>query len=737
MVLRKGHVRIFKNQAEKMSQMRKYNEPDDNIPNILYDDYIRDVIDNIRNNVTFGFEELNRDYFEKPSKNVRSLSNIGYRLLNFISYCHLFYSYCAGKITKEELNKCLIKDCDILEIIQIDWNLLKESLQRKNIDSIQIFLNMIFKDLSQLLSKCEITQKYKDREKFEKQVENLIQLYLKKYRKYSKIYKEENKKHSYSDIKSLKTYVTELIHPSSEKYSEKEYPMFKYFNYTKYKSEEDMMKRMNDKERYPLINQFVNGSIDALNLKYLPPFNEFTNYMVNQYTYRISREDARNRVLAHEEIINERDFNVKFIEFKKAWDQIKLDAIKYQCRPEMKVKQEFTKKDKLISFLTDAGELYNGMYLAAACQSFIRYQNTFLQPIIDANMFDGILHNYVNTILKKVPLQNATENQIVLIEKSFEERGKYEDFNDLIYAFSERNIFGENGKINYSDYNSFVYDYDKIEEELGKIILPGVCLFEGEDKLNFVTFWGEGFRGGNSSMISNFYEKYPQKDLNNEEKQKIINYISYMNRNTSDKNKYDFKDFFVSLQILLFYLTEKGIMDQNEKIINIIKDAPDYLKLSLDCKNFFFNEGAYITINKLMNLFFFFEHLCFEDLVETLQPEYKALIPEDLKSKIIERLLKQENKKDLINNKNLAAATRRLISRYLAGNLQVTDYKESNDFPYYLDRSELWEEKIGKLNNLMDLINRKMEGLNLTLGQAYEFYKIIGEEDRNAIKINN
>ena len=59
------------------------------------------------------------------------------------------------------------------------------------------------------------------------------------------------------------------------------------------------------------------------------------------------------------------------------------------------------------------------MYLASACQNFIEWQNTFLQPIVDANMFNGILHNYVDTIIKKIPLQEAKRNQIVLIEESF------------------------------------------------------------------------------------------------------------------------------------------------------------------------------------------------------------------------------------------------------------------------------------------------------------------------------
>ena len=155
-------------------------------------------------------------------------------------------------------------------------------------------------------------------------------------------------------------------------------------------------------------------------------------------------------------------------------------------------------------------------------------------------------------------------------------------------------------------------------------------------------------------MISKFYGKYPQKDLDNIEKKEVIDYIASMNKTKlakrNVKEKYDFKNFFGSLQILLFYLTEKGVMREDERIIDIIKSSPGYLKISNDCKNFFNIEGKNLTINKIMSLFFFFEHLCFEDLSETLQPEYKAKIPEDTKTLIIEKLLKQKFPKD-INNK--------------------------------------------------------------------------------------
>ena len=138
-----------------------------------------------------------------------------------------------------------------------------------------------------------------------------------------------------------------------------------------------------------------------------------------------------------------------------------------------------------------------------------------------------------------------------------------------------------------------------------------------------------------------------------------------------------------------------------------------------------------------MNLFFYFEHLCFEDLAETLQPEYKAKIPEDTKTLIIEKLLKQKFPKDIITVKSLGAATRRLISRYLVGKIQVTDINEKRDLSQYLSKEEFWEEKIGQLENLMDLVIDKIYEFKLTIGQAYEFYNIIGEEERNSLNINN
>ena len=170
-------------------------------------------------------------------------------------------------------------------------------------------MNIIFKDLSKLLKEYEITNNEIDRENFENKVEKLILQTLEKYPEYSKKYMEENQKLSDLDMKSLKTYVTELIHPSSECYSDKEYPMFKYFNYTKYKTEDDIIKNLYHIEKYPLIKQFITGNPEVKYLSCLPAFNDFTNYMVNHYNFKISRIYAKERSLEDEDIIKTNGFN--------------------------------------------------------------------------------------------------------------------------------------------------------------------------------------------------------------------------------------------------------------------------------------------------------------------------------------------------------------------------------------------------------------------------------------------
>ena len=183
------------------------------------------------------------------------------------------------------------------------------------------------------------------------------------------------------------------------------------------------------------------------------------------------------------------------------------------------------------------------------------------------------------------------------------------------------------------------------------------------------------------------------------------------------------------MQLLIFYLSNNNVK-KNDNISNIINNAPSYLKITNDCIAFFNNEGKQFNLDKLMNIFFFIEHLCFNDLIEALQPEYKCEIKKDIIEKIKEKLLKHRNDIEIYTIRDLAAAVRRFISRYLVGKRQTIDIDEKRDLAFELSRNDLWNEKIGKIENLDNLISNKIGEFNLKVGQAYAFYQIIANEDK-------
>ena len=238
MVKREGHYRIFKDNHDKQKQMKAYNDTDEIIPNKIYQDYLKDVIEPIRNKSSFGFNNISRDFFEKRDKKTRNLTNIGYRLLNYIAYSFLFFGYCAGNIPEKDLKRYLIKDLTILKIIEINWNILTEELKKKNINSTQIFMNMIFKKLCVLLKECKYLKKPEERELFENNVEILISECIKDYQSYKEKYEEENRNQLKINNYSFKYILNELVELKEEIYPHKQYPYFKYFKLTKYKTEE-------------------------------------------------------------------------------------------------------------------------------------------------------------------------------------------------------------------------------------------------------------------------------------------------------------------------------------------------------------------------------------------------------------------------------------------------------------------------------------------------------------------
>ena len=132
-----------------------------------------------------------------------------------------------------------------------------------------------------------------------------------------------------------------------------------------------------------------------------------------------------------------------------------------------------------------------------------------------------------------------------------------------------------------------------------------------------------------------------------------------------------------------------------------------------------------------MDIFFYAEHLSFNELTKDLPSEYKLEIDENIKENIktkINEKSRGQNEDEKLTWKELSAVVRRFISRYLFGYKQNIDKLE-----FQLAKIDLWEQKFRNLNNLNQLINEKIGQFNLNVGQAFKFYELIGEEDKKIL----
>ena len=720
-----GHYRIFKDQAQKEGEMKKYGDNDRNIPNMLIADYKKNVIDPILTKNIFGISKIEKITFEEANQKVRKLSSVGYRLLNFIAYSHLFYANCLGFISNENLAKYVCDGMNIIQMIETDWNLLKDALQSKGIQIIQIFMNLIFDKLSDKIKNCKEIKSAEEREKFEEEIEKLLEESFKGYEAYAKKYNEINEKMLQLDKNSMKSLVLETN--DVKDYDEKDYPFYKYFLMTTYPSKDKFIKELkkvaNFERKYPLLANYINEeNKEKFLLRYLPEFNEFCNFMIDYYSYKISRDDAATRILKEEELYKNdyQKFQSKLKSFTRIWKKLKSSATKYGCRDPMPP-VDLNENQPVAYFLNDNGDLGKGMYIAAAYQNFIEWQNNFLDSLIEPLKQNGILHHFVKSMEHYIDVQKAKKNEALNFD------AVNENFSKNIYENSRRNILREDNSINYMNYKQFIYDFDSVEKFLGELLLPGKVKFNGYDKLKFVTFCFEGFRGDKSSVLTDFGEKYKQIPLSLETKQTIYNIIMEKYEQKTE----ELSNILFSIQLLMYYLTQER---QNEKdeIKTIIEDLPDYINLSKECKELIQDARLKIKFEELIGVYSFFEFLCFKPIINNLQNHYKKPIEEKTKTIILN--LFDQKKLKLITKKSLASACRKFISRYLVSTRTDTDYSEDADLSVNLSRYEFWDPSFYKDE---DAFNGEMNNLKkekLTTGQCFELYNLLGGDETDGLK---
>ena len=715
---REDHFRLYLNKEKFNENVFARDEVISNkIPYMFFDEYKKKYIDKYLLNEPKGINKEDIAFFiERKNYNIRSMSEITFRILNFILYSFLLMANFLDKISDENLNKLTPGNYTCFKCVEKDWEIIDIILKEKGINNIQIFFNIIFNDITSLIKNCENFDTKEKRKNFEENVnkyineliddKNLIKGKIDEYKKY-------NEKIKNSEPHYIDEIINENYPPIELYYNKNKFPYLNFFMKSTYPDINILYNELsiinNYANKYPLLNQVIINNEEFRLLYNLTNINKLSNKLLKKYCYKISRDEAQNISLYFP---SQKETEI-LLPYIQSWNEIKKFCVRYQCRPDMPI-LNLDKKMPLNFFLVDDGQLGGGMYLAAAYSNFIEWQNKFINLILDNINQNSPLYCYVEQLNEEILVQDAKEDNVLKLNKSV-----FEKLNLLIKMYSMRNII-ENNCINYNNYRRIKFNFDEIEIELAKIILPGLKKFKSnDDPIKFMVYLYEGNRSHKSQILMKFENKYPSKELNEKEKRIIYNFIKKYENSRKILN-----EIFFSCQILIDYIQKENYNKLNS-IFDIINELPNFIEINNFLKKFF-SENKNFSINMLLNIYKYFEHFCWKEIRVNINEQYQEKIDKNKKIEIINffKNLEKEKNDNLITKKDLAFALRRFISRYLAGKRGDTDIDEKQKLIGQIVRYDLWDNNIikndEKFQNEIYYLT-----FDLNVGQALDFYDVL------------
>ncbi len=779
---------ILKEEDKNVTSYSKREIAAGKIPCIFLDDYKRRYVDRFINEQPKGIKKEEIEDFIERKDNVRIMDEFTFRLLNYLLYSYLFISNILGNITDEEMTAYTHGPFTCQRMIEKNWEIMETILNEKGINNIKSFMNIIFDKINELINSIEDMSTIEKRQEFETIVKNYIDQIINNKNEYEL---EENNYNTYNEkIKggnpdNFVEILLENYSPANNLYANYEYPNLELFIISKYPDINELERCLSMKTDYTtnycLLNQVLICNEEYGLIENVVNINKLVDLLYKKYNNKIERDVAKTKKLIEcFENENIEDLKLNIIQpYIEAWNKIKSKCTKYLCRPDMP-ELNITMNHTLIHFLPDDGELYGGMYLASAYKNLIDWQNSFVKIIIDSIGPNSLLRTYLSQLSQEIPIQEASEEDVVKINESY-----FQKLKGMINQYSMRDIF-KNGKIDYKEYKkSIKFDFDSIEMELARQILPGVKKFisqEANEPIKFVTYLYETFRSSRSSIITNYNNKYPARDLTNTEEELLYTFID-----SKKKTKQNFsKEILSSCQILIDFI-QKENFNKNEAIFSVVRKLPEYIEIDDLLKSFFIensnninqNTGENIqmfSVNTLINIYNLIEFICWDQFKNNLNDQYKMQLSEEHKKKIKNYIDTNIRENNLIKKKDIASAVRRLISRYLSGKRGDTDISEFKILFDYIQRADLWRTELQdneafptEIYMIFDGIKREMNYVikcnqednkcilceekllggeenpcqecekcnsGLRIGHALEFYELINEEifDLNKFK---
>ena len=714
---REGHMRIFFNEQYKDYYL---NSPyaDRSVPYILLND-LEQKVNKEKMKLFKGLNKESKNYFLERRTNVREMSYITFRILNYILHGFILYANLQNHLSDEYLKDNLIDSMTCFEIMKEDWKIIDKELKIKQIPNVQTFMNIIFDKLFILMKSQKYFEEEKKLYKFEKDVEKIVETELNNINLINS-YIKDNEIMTDTEVSSDKLIIL-------DEYINNEYKNLKYFRISKLPDFNDFSNQFNsleeNKDEYPIINYILEPDSNIKYLKYLPILNQVCNYMINHCSYKYTRDSAKTMKIND----TERLFDDKTLDkFIKIYEKLRPFVEAYECHEFIDRKGDLYFNDlnnnKYYSnFCVDINEFNYGMVLTAIYLKMISWQNQFISVVLNSNNASD--KNYSGLFENEIMIQDCNENDII----------KFPDKEYIMNEIIIKNSYQKN-------YGVIIYNYQLIEEELASKILPSIKKFisNNETCLRYVTYQFEGFKGNKSNIITKFNDKYKPMDLSPKELAIIYNYkIKVHDNNILIKTLF-------SLQILIDVILENNY-NKNESILKIISKEEKNENFEI-LKDLFYDENKNNNIKKnkekkesklfkvdrLINVFNIIELICWAKIKDNIIEDYNEKITESIKKKF-DSFYKIENTR-YIKKMKLATALRRFMSRYLTGKSSHSEFNKNNSLELYLSKEELWDEfeftKSFEFNNeLSELFSDENNNCLILVGHSMDLYNYLGGDE--------
>ena len=388
---------------------------------------------------------------------------------------------------------------------------------------------------------------------------------------------------AYVKPNDLVEYIEELKVPQEDQY--KHVRLFRIIDTPSFESMTKAFNLCNRKTELKVLSIFIENYQEIKNLKYFYPIINLSNYLVEKFSFVISRKESSMKSL---KILmnNDGSFVSLFENFSRCWKKITIPLIN-DCKSFDK--QELTAEDPLSFFLLDESLNGDGKYITAALKSLANIQNRILSMCSEEQTKDQNSH----------PIQYLKESDII----------------ELSLSKSELTSQCSIASLGYSLGKEIIFDFDRIQLNLLGDLRNKKHL--DTDNLNLMQYQFEllNTRGRNAGVISEIRGKIPQGNLEEEFLAKIEKELKLAEKKFEKKNIY--REIYGLLDKIL--CETRNLLEEGDVCIGSVMKKMKHRVNWLSDIHVIEN----IELRYVVSLYEYIELKCFPIIIEYIGIEYQ------------------------------------------------------------------------------------------------------------------